>query len=168
MLSLIQAILVAFLAGLCVKSVDWIDDEKKGRNPLKWPLAAVYGALIGLLISQSSVSTIMLGALFAQVFARKIDTHTHVLGFAIAMVSLLWLGFPQTDVPLFMFFAMLAFVDEIEFGGRLGWLTSHRMFLKAGAALMLAFGRYDYFLGIMAFDLGYMSFEWLAKRLRLR
>ena len=80
MLDLLLALVLAFISGFVVKSVDWIDDEKKGRHIIKWPLAIVYGVLIGFLISQASFSTIFLAALFAQVFARKIDTHTHVLG----------------------------------------------------------------------------------------
>ena len=81
MLDLFLALVLAFFAGIAVKAVDWIDDEQKGKYIIKWPLAIIYWGLIGLLISQASFSTIFLAALFAQVFARKIDTHTHVLGF---------------------------------------------------------------------------------------
>ena len=186
MLDPILALFLAFIAGLIVKSVDWIDDERKGRYIIKWPLAIIYGGLIGLLISQASFSTIFLAALFAQVFAQKIDTHTHVLGFAFAILSLIYLGFPSLDIYFFGFFIVLAFMDEIKFFenpkntrnvasmssgrpnrqhasdiamsyfGRMHWIMEYRPFLKLGALLMLAFGRIDYFLGIMLFDIGYI------------
>jgi len=163
MLDLVIALLLAFLAGICVKAVDWIDDEKKGRYIIKWPLAIIYGGLIGYLISAASFSTIFLSALFAQVFARKIDTHTHVLGFAFAILSLFYLGFPDLDLLLFGFFLLLAFMDEMEYFGRMHWIMEYRPILKVGALLMLAFGRIDYFLGIMAFDIGYMAAERFLK-----
>jgi len=159
MLELIAALLLAFLSGLIVKSVDFIDDELKGKYLIKWPLALIYGGIIGILISQASFSTIFIAALFAQIFARKIDTHTHVLGFAFAVLSLFWLGFPELDATLFMFFALLAFFDELEVYDRMQKIIEYRPFLKLGALLMVVFGRYDYFLGIMAFDIGYMLAE---------
>jgi len=164
MLDLITALALAFLAGFVVKVVDWIDDERGGRHLSKWLLAMIYGVMLGFLISRASFSTIFLGALFAQVFAGKIDTHAHVLGFVVAAISLFAFGFPDVDTTLFLFFAMLAFIDEVEFGGWLGWLTKHRMFLKVGSLAALFMGRYDYFLGIMAFDLGYTLFDWIAQR----
>jgi hypothetical protein len=159
MLDLILALVLAFFAGIAVKAVDWIDDEKKGKYIIKWPLAIIYGGIIGLLISQASFSTIFLAALFAQVFARKIDTHTHVLGFGFALLSLFYLGFPFLDIGLFGFFILLAFMDETKYFGRLKGIIEYRPFLKLGALVMLAFGRFDYFLGIMLFDIGYMLTE---------
>ena len=164
MLDIFLAVLLAFVAGFVVKIVDWIDDEKEGKYVIKWPLAIVYGILIGYLISQASFSTLFLAALFAQVFALKIDTHTHVLGFAFAMLSLFWFGFPQVDYLLFILFTVLAFLDEIEFVGRFLWLTEHRVVLLAGSAVFITFGRFDYFVGILAFDIGYLLFEWIAQK----
>lgn len=155
MIGFIPALALAFCAGLLVKTVDWIDDERKGKNVLKWPLAILYGIILGYLISQSSFSTVFLGALFAQVFARKIDTHTHVVGFALAMLSIFVLGFPGFDAGLFVFFTLLAFIDEMEFVGNLKPLSDYRPFLPLGSALLILFGRFDYFLGIILFDIGY-------------
>lgn len=156
MLDLVLALALAFLAGIAVKAVDWIDDEQKGKHIVKWPLAVIYGALIGLLISQASFSTIFLAALFAQVFAQKIDTHTHVLGFAVAVLSLVYLGFPSVDIYIFGFFILLAFMDEMSYFGRMHWIMEYRPFLKVGALLLLFMGRIDYFLGIVAFDAAYI------------
>jgi hypothetical protein len=164
MLDILNAILLAFLAGVFVKSVDFIDDELKGKYLIKWPLALIYGGMIGLLISQASFSTIFIATLFAQVFARKIDTHTHVLGFAIALLSLFYLGFPQIDIMLFVFFAFLAFIDEIEMVGKYRFISEYRPFLKIGSLLLIPFGRFDYFLAIMAFDIGYLLFTQAANR----
>jgi hypothetical protein len=164
-IDLITIVALMFCAGLSVKAVDWIDDERNGKNLLKWPLAVLYGALLGFLISGSPIAMLLLGALFAQVFARKIDTHTHVVGFAIAMLSPFVLGFPQFDPLLFVFFALLAFVDEMVFVGKLGWLTEHRVFLIIGSALLIPFYGFAYFVGILAFDVGYVLFSWVARRL---
>jgi len=164
MIGLVSALALAFCAGLLVKTVDWIDDERKGKNPLKWPLALVYGVLIGSLISQSPVSMLFLGALFAQVFAGKIDTHTHVFGFAVAMLMPLVLGFPSFDPLLFGFFALLAFIDEMEYPPRLGWINEWRPALPIGAALLIVSGRFDYFLAIASFDIGYALFVFAQTR----
>lgn len=165
MLDLISVLILVFCAGLTVKAVDWIDDERRGKNLLKWPLAIIYGVLLGYLISRSSVSMLLLGALFAQVFARKIDTHTHVLGFAIALLVPFLLGFPQFEPLLFGYFALLAFIDEMEFVGKLSWATKHRLFLILGSALLIPFAGLSYFMAIVAFDIGYRLFEWMAKQL---
>jgi hypothetical protein len=164
MLDLITALVLAFFAGIAVKTVDWIDDERKGKYSIKWPLAIIYGGLIGFLISQASFSTIFLAALFAQVFARKIDTHTHVLGFGFAVLSLVYLGFPSLDISLFGFFILLAFMDEARYFGRLKGIIEYRPFLKLGALLMVLFGRIDYFLGIMVFDIAYMLTDYSLNR----
>jgi hypothetical protein len=164
MLDLVLALVLAFVAGIAVKAVDWIDDERKGKYLIKWPLALIYGGLIGLIISQASFSTIFLAALFAQVFARKIDTHTHVLGFGFAVLSLVYLGFPQISIEIFVFFAIAAYLDEAKYFGRLKGIIEYRPFLKIAALLMLAFGRIDYFLGIMAFDIGYIAAERVLRK----
>lgn len=164
MLDLLAALILALIAGFIVKAVDWIDDERKGKYLIKWPLALIYGGLIGYLISQASFSTIFLSALFAQVFARKIDTHTHVFGFLVALFSLFYLGFPEVGIPLFVYFVLLAFLDEMRMFGKWKQVHELRPFLKVGALLMLAFGRIDYFLGIMAFDFGYVLFGFFQKR----
>lgn len=164
MLDLLLALFLALISGFIVKSVDWIDDERKGKYIIKWPLAIVYGIIIGFLISQASFSTIFLAALFAQVFARKIDTHTHVLGFVVALFSLFYFGFPEISVFLFLYFILLAFMDEMRLFGKWKRIHELRPFLKVGAALMIPFGNADYFLGIMAFDFGYVFFDFLQKR----
>lgn len=147
---------VAFISGVLVKSVDWLDDTKKSKSPLKYALGALYGILLGFLIGHAPFSLIFLAALAAQVFARKVDTAAHKLAFIVAAISLLWFSFPAIDPGLFILFLALAFLDEIDYIGRLRWLTEYRPFLKAGALIPALFlGRWEYFFGIIVFDIGY-------------
>lgn len=155
---------LAFVAGFIVKIVDWLEDDKKSRNPGKYVLALIYGVLIGYLIGTASFSMIFLAALVAQVFARKIDTTAHLLGFAASVLSLLFFGVPALDMAFFFAFLVLAFLDEVDFVGKLRPLTDYRLFLKIGAAVPLLIGRWDYFAGIIAFDAGYELFGYLSKR----
>lgn len=150
---------LAFVSGVLVKAVDWLDDERKSRHPVKFALALAYGICIGYLIGTAPFAILFLSALIAQVFARKIDTAAHWLGFSAAIVSLLYFGFSSIDLPLFFFFLLLAFLDEVDYVGRLRPITDYRLFLKIGALSMLYFGRIDYFAGIMAFDIGYALFQ---------
>ncbi len=160
--------LLAFFSGLAVKAVDWIDDEEKGKNPIKWPLAVLYGLLIGYVISNASFSMIFLAALFAQLFARKVDTLAHGVGVAAAIVTIAFLSPPPLEMPVFLFFIFMAFMDEIEYVGGLKPLSDYRPFLKIGALVPLLWGRFDYFLGIIIFDAGYLLYTYYKKRQRTR
>ncbi len=148
--------IIALISGALVKTVDWLDDTKKSKNPAKYLLGALYGLLIGYLIGRASFSLIFLAALAAQVFARKVDTAAHKIGFIVAAISLLWFSFPTIDGGLFILFLALAFLDEIDYIGKLRPLNEYRPFLKLGALLPgIVFGRWDYFFGIIIFDIGY-------------
>jgi hypothetical protein len=181
--------ILAFLSGILVKATDWIDDEEHGKNQLKYPLALLYGLSIGYLISQASFSMLFLAALFAQVFARKIDTHTHVIGFAVAIITILVLGVPPFELMFFSVFLLSAFLDELEMsrllrqfvssetpprfgdvhpkcnsisdmGGKYEFIERYRPVLKVSALGFLLIGRIDFFLAIVAFDFGYVLYEW--------
>ncbi|MDD5171967.1 MAG: hypothetical protein PHF60_02930 [Candidatus ainarchaeum sp.] len=158
--------ILAFLAGFIVKAVDWLDDDRKSKNPIKYALAATYGLAIGYLIGTATFSTLFLAALVAQVFARKVDTFAHQLGFLVAAVSLLGFGFPSLDLVVFVFFVALAFCDELKLVGALKPLTDYRLFLKLGALVMVAFGRLDYLIAILLFDGAYMLFDLIGKRIK--
>jgi len=158
---------LAFIAGFIVKFVDWLDDERKSKNPVKYLLAIFYGVLIGYLIGTANFSAIFLAALVAQVFARKIDTLAHRIGFITSAVSLLLFGLPSMDVALLIYFLVLAFLDEVDFVGWLRPLTEYRPFLKVGPlAPALMFGRWEYFAGIIAFDMGYELFNGVKKHIK--
>lgn len=156
---------LAFLAGFFVKWVDWIEDDKKGKGWLKFPLAIIYGVILGYLISQASFSELFLGALIAQVFARKIDNIAHITGFAAAIIAILYFGLPIIAFSFLFYFLILAFLDEQDYIGRFRMITEWRMFLKVGAIAVILLGRYDYAVAILLFDAGYMLFTELRKML---
>jgi hypothetical protein len=155
---------IAFISGILVKSVDWLEDDKKSKNPVKFLLALIYGILIGYIIGNTSFSMIFLAALVAQVLARKIDTSAHRLGFATALVVALFFEIP-TIIPLFFgYFLVLAFLDEVDFVGKLRWLETYRPILPIGALPLVFFGMPEYFFGILVFDIGYLIFAYFIKK----
>jgi len=146
---------LAFLAGILVKTVDWIEDDLKSKTPLKYLLAIAYGAIIGYLISVAPFSTIFLAAIIGQVFAKKFDTAAHMLGLFATILTIPLFGFPPLDLLLLGYFVVLAFLDELEYAGNLWFLERYRPFLKVGALPLLFLGKWEYFAGIILFDLGY-------------
>jgi len=160
--------IIAFLAGFLVKVVDWMDDEKKTLVVIKLPLAIAYGVLIGLLISQAIFGLLFLGALLAQILARKIDTLSHRVGFFIAILTIVYFGFPNIEIIPLLYFMILAFLDEEDYIGKWRPLFEYRPFLKVGAFLLFFLGRYDYFLGIIMFDIGYELFSLVSKGIKAK
>jgi hypothetical protein len=156
---MIEFLLLAFCAGIIVKAVDWMDDDQTLAHPAKFPLAVLYGSLIGYLIAVSPFSVLFLAAVAAQVFAKKFDTTAHRIGLASAMVIILLLGVPQLETAVFLLFLVAAFLDEIDYVGNLRWMNHWRPFLKVAALSFMFLGRADYFIAIVAFDLGYEAFR---------
>ncbi len=161
---MLELLLLAFCAGVIVKAVDWMDDDQPGKHPAKFPLAVLYGVLIGYLISVSPFSVLFLAAVTAQVFATKVDTAAHRVGLAAAMLTVLALGIPSIDIPVFIIFLVAAFLDEIDYVGNLRPLTEWRPFLKLAALAFALVGQYGYFLAVIAFDLGYALFRFVASK----
>ncbi len=156
--------ILAFLAGFLVKVVDWFDDDKKSKHFIKYLLAIIYGVLISYLIANASFSTLFLSTLVAQVIAGKIDTLAHSLAFATAVISLFFFGFPSIELIQFGLFFILAALDELTLPKQYELLTKWRVFLKFGAAVFILFGRVDYFIAVMTFDIGYMLFMLLTRK----
>lgn len=156
---MIEIFIVAFIAGFLVKWVDWIEDDKGGKEKIKYLLAMLYGAGIGYLISVPLVSELFFGALLAQVFTRKVDTLAHIIGFLVAIFAAGAGGLPTQDLNLLFLFFALAALDELP-GWRLSGFEEYRLLLPAGAfAIALIFMRWEYLAGIVFFDLGYTSFK---------
>lgn len=155
MLEAIIPFVAALFAGALVKAVDWLDDDKKSRHPVKFLLAVFYGIVIGFVIGTASFGLIFLSALIAQVLARKVDTMAHIVGLVFAVISLPFFGIPYIDLPILAYFLVLAFLDEGEYIGKLKFLSDYRPFLKVGALPFAFIGRWDYFIGILIFDFGY-------------
>ena len=155
--------ILTIIAGFFVKWVDWIEDDKKGKGWLKFPIAIIYGVIIGYLISQAAFSELFLGALIAQVFARKIDNIAHVTGFLASIAAMLYFGLPVIAFSFLFYFLILAFLDEQKYAGRFEMITKWRLFLKVGAIAVIILGRYDYAIAILLFDGGYMLFNELRR-----
>ncbi len=161
---LLELLLLAFCAGVIVKAVDWMDDDQPGKHPSKYPLAVLYGVLIGYMISLSPFSVLFLAAVAAQIFATKVDTVAHRVGLAAVLITVLAIGIPSIDIPVFIIFLVAAFLDEIDYVGNLRPLTEWRPFLKLAALAFALVGQYDYFLAVIAFDLGYEFFRYIAMK----
>lgn len=164
---------LSFVSGLLVKAVDFIEDDyskRKTQDPkrktqnwklLSWPLAIAYGLTIGYLVSQTPFSMIFLAALFAQLLAGKIDTSAHGTGFTLAIIATVYFGIPQFDFSPFFVFLVFAVLDEIEFfKGTFDFMHHHRLFLPLAAAVFAIAGKYEYLLGIVPFDIGYLLSEY--------
>ena len=156
--------LLAFISGILVKSVDWLEDEKKSKNPVKFLLALIYGILIGYIIGNATFFLIFLAALVAQILARKIDTSAHRLGFATALVVALFFKIPTINPLIFGYFLVLAFLDEVDFVGKLRPLETYRPILPVGALPLVFLGMPEFFFGILAFDIGYLIFSVFIKK----
>jgi len=164
---MLEFFLLALFAGLLVKLVDDLEDAKKSLRILdkgKYVIAAAYGVVIGFIISQASFSMLFLGALIAQLLARKIDNKSHMAGFTLAFAVPLFLGMPQVElVPLLVFIAA-AWLDELDLKGKLKPMVDYRLFLKIAALAFIPLGRPDYFIAILAFDLGYLASAFASGR----
>ena len=154
---------LAFVSGFLVKWVDWIEDDRKGEGYFKFILAIAYGLIIGYLISQASFAELFLGAIIAQIFARKIDNISHAVGFLATIVAIIYFGVAGLDLAFVFYFLILAFLDEQEYLGRYRRITEWRLFTKVGAVALILVGRFDYAIAILLFDSGYILFRELRK-----
>jgi DMSO/TMAO reductase YedYZ heme-binding membrane subunit len=159
---------VALVSGILVKVVDWFDDDLKSKSILKYGFALLYGVLIGYLIGNATFSMIFLAGVMAQIFARKIDTLAHKIGFVTAIVVALFFSVPAIDIYLLSYFLILAFFDEIDYVGKLRKLNEYRPFLKLGAVPLALLGRPDYLVAILAFDVGYEGFNLIQYKIKQR
>ena len=154
---------LAFISGFLVKWVDWIEDDRKGDGYLKFILAVAYGLIIGYLISQASFAELFLGAIIAQIFARKIDNISHAVGFVATIAAMVYFGLHTMDLTFIIYFFVLAFLDEQEYLGSYRRITEWRLFTKVGAVALILIGRFDYAIAILLFDSGYILFTELRK-----
>lgn len=159
---------LSFLSGSLVKLADDIEDRKIkiGRGLMTqgaWLIAIIYGLVIGYIISQASFSMLFLAALFAQALAGKLDQKSHILGFLIAIISAAYFGLPTLEQIPFAIFLIAAYLDELTLFGKWKTFTDYRLFLKIAALAFIVIGRLDYFISIIAFDMGYILVEKYAK-----
>ena len=126
--------IAAILAGAGIKTVDYIEDELKGKNIWKWPLAIIAGVCMGAVLSLSTVATLFLAIIAAQVFMGKVDNPAHGLAVGVAVAVPIVMGMQLNGIELFLPFYFVAALDEVEFAGFLKPMWDYRLWLK-GAAL---------------------------------
>lgn len=159
---------LSLISGALVKTVDWIEDDLKGQSILKsmkWEFAILAGVIIGYLIATTDFANIFLAALFAQIFARKVDKDTHLLTFFLAIAVSFVMGTPFFNPMIFAMFVIPAFFDELVLPGKLSVITEYRFFLNAAGIIYgLVYGFWDYFFGIFCFDVGYIGIKLYHER----
>lgn len=151
-------VLAAVVSGGSIKFVDFIEDEKKGKNLLKWPMAIIAGLAFGYVLSFSPASSMFLAILAAQVFMGKVDRVAHGLAVILAVLTAFLYGIGPLDLQLLVAFFILSTMDEIPLEGVLAPLGEYRLWLKGGALCVgLITGAWSYFILIMAFDMAYLT-----------
>jgi hypothetical protein len=151
-------VLAAVISGGSIKSVDFIEDEKKGKNLIKWPMAIIAGLAFGYVLSFSPASSMFLAILAAQVFMGKVDRVAHGLAVIVAVLTAFLYGMGPLDIQLLIAFFILSAMDEIPLEGVLKPLGEYRLWLKGGALCVgLITSVWSYFILIMAFDMAYLT-----------
>ncbi|MDD5096115.1 MAG: hypothetical protein PHY95_01215 [Candidatus ainarchaeum sp.] len=151
-------VLAAVISGGSIKFVDFIEDEKKGKGLLKWPIALIAGLAFGYVLSFSPASSMFLAILAAQVFMGKVDRVAHGLAVIIAVITALFYGLGPMDLQLMVAFFILSTMDEVPLEGVLAPLGEYRLWLKGGTLCVgLITGAWSYFILIMAFDMAYLT-----------
>ena len=161
-------VLAAVISGGSIKSVDFIEDERKGKGALKWPMALVAGLAYAFLLSFSPAATLFISILAAQVFMGRVDRVAHGLAVVIAIVVSLFYGIGMLDLQLLVAFFILAAIDEFPVSGALEPLGEYRIWLKGGTlCVSLITGIWSYFLLLMAFDMAYLTIgHYLGEKMR--
>lgn len=157
--------IAAILAGAGIKVVDYIEDELRGKSLWKWPLAIIAGLAMGAVLSLSTVATLFLAIIAAQVFMGKVDNPAHGLAVGVAVVVPIVMGMQLEGIELFLPFFFVAALDEVEFAGFLKPMWDYRLWLKGAAlAVGIVSGLWEYFLVLMCFDLAYLGAGMLMEK----
>lgn len=149
--------ILAAISGILVKIVDIFDDDLKSKNLIKYLFSIAYGLVIGYIIGVAPFSLLFLAVLIAQLFAKKVDTTAHKVGFLIAVLTMFSFPPPALDLGvlgLFGYFMLLGVLDELEFE-IIQPIASKRLFLKIGLIPLAFLGMWQYLAAILLFDGGY-------------
>lgn len=150
-------ILAAIVAGGAIKHVDYIEDQKRGKGVLKWPLGILAGLCIGYILAFSPAAILFVGIIAAQVLMGKIDKPVHGLAVVLAAAMPFFLGMGWANAELLLPFFVVAALDEVEFAGVLKPMRDYRVWLKGTTLAVGAIsGAWSYFIVLMAFDLAYL------------
>jgi len=115
MFELIILLAISFFTGISTKIVDLIEDDGLKLFKFdKFVFAVIYGLLIGYVISNYNVvAPLWMGAVFALIIARKIDTKAHVVGLISALMFVGFFGFGKINILFLIIFLIAGFLDEI-------------------------------------------------------
>jgi hypothetical protein len=180
---------ISFLTGASIKVVDLIEDDKlRLFKHDRFVFAVIYGLLIGYVISSYEVvAPLWIGAIFAMVLAKKIDTKAHILGVLCALGFVAFYGLGKVNTGLLVVFTIAAFFDEIlsdlaegrpllknpmlkklsraSISSGIKRVLGLRLLLDVAAFVVsVAIGDFSPFMAIVAFDTGYN----LTKKVGLR
>ena len=178
MLELILLLIISFLTGISTKLVDLIEDNGLRLFKLdKYIFAVTYGILIGYIISNYNlIAPLWIGAIFALILAKKIDTKAHIIGVVSALVFVAFFGFGKINILFLIIFLIAAFLDEILSDFAAGRPLLKNQFLKfkikvnknikkileirplleiSALAVSFILNDFSIFLAILFFDIGY-------------
>ncbi len=151
-------ILAAIVAGGAIKHVDYLEDKKKGKGILKWPLGILAGLCMGYILAFSPAAILFVGIIAAQVLMGKIDKPVHGLAVGLAAAVPFFLGMGWANTVLLLPFFVVAVIDEVELAGILKPMRDYRLWLKGTTLAVGAIsGVWSYFVILMAFDLAYLA-----------
>jgi hypothetical protein len=107
-------LLAAFTAGLLVKIVDDLEDNKARINRVvKILLSISYGALIAYLVCIVNIlPELWLGIIIGSVIAGKVDSFSHYIGVGSLIVFSLLFGVPTLNLTLLTIFSILGLLEE--------------------------------------------------------
>ena len=176
MFELILLLVISLLTGISTKLVDLIEDDGLRLFKFdKYIFAVIYGILLGYIISNYNlIAPLWIGAIFASILAKKIDTKAHVIGLISSLIFVAFFGLGKISILFLIIFLIAAFLDEILSDLADGKSLFKTQFLKfkvnknikkifelrplleiSALAVSFIIGDFSVFLAILLFDLGY-------------
>ncbi|MBN1924006.1 MAG: hypothetical protein JW791_04585 [Nanoarchaeota archaeon] len=164
---MIIEILAAFLSGLLVKTVDNCEDNNllKDKN-ISVLLGALYGIILGYLITVAPLPSFWIGILLGVVFAGKIDSIGHYTGLGFTLISLLYFGIPIISISLILLISLITLVeewvnDEIVDKNKVSGLVKSFLSIRplleiTSIILAVIYNNPLIFVLLLSFDLGYL------------
>lgn len=150
--------LAAIIAGAAIKQVDFLEDQKKGKHWVKWPLGIIAGLAVGYILAFSPASVLFIAIIGAQVLMGKIDKPVHGLAVVVAAAIPFIFGMQWVNVELLLPFFVVAALDEVEFEGGLKPMREYRLWLKGATFVAgIVSGIWVFFITLMCFDLAYLA-----------
>ncbi len=171
MIYFILSCFAMFFLGIIIKICDDLIDEMKKENLAKI-FAICYGIVLGMMFANPYFAELCLATTLAQITAKKIDHHCHVLALSLAFLIFFSILFTtniniQINVLTLFFLMLFALLDEQEWIAKK--LNEARPFLPFSTLVLFLFGNPFPFIGILLFDVGYVIggrikyFNWIIK-----